>query len=65
MFRLSLWDRRRVREADRGFTEQAHRGSEHDAFRALVKVVDNGEATLGQLLTEDGLVLKNYARPRD
>lgn len=61
MFRLSLWDPSRTKE-DGQFSEVSHEGPEDAAFQALLETVNSGKARFGQVLAEDGLVLKNYAR---
>lgn len=61
MFRLSLWDPTCVKEEGQ-FSEVLHEGPENAAYLALRDTVDSGKAVFGQVLAEDGLVLKNYAR---
>jgi hypothetical protein len=61
MFRLSLWDPSCAKEEGQ-FSEVSHEGPVEAAFQALQATVNSGKARYGQVLAEDGLVLKNYAR---
>lgn len=64
MYHLSLWDDTRKHEPDHGITQEAlpFGITEEEALNALYQAVDSGKAKLGQLLAEDGLVLKMHAR---
>lgn len=61
-YRISLWDDRRTNESDAGLSEQPFHGTQDEAVTFLEQTVDSGQARLGQVLAEDGLVLKTYAR---
>ena len=63
MYRLSLWDSTRAHETNNGISEVKVDCSEEEAIEQLLTTVDSGKATFGQVLTENGLILKNYARP--
>lgn len=60
-YRLSLWDP--TLPAEEMLFDVPFEGTQEEGFLELQKTVDSGKARLGQLLAEDGLVLKTYARP--
>jgi hypothetical protein len=61
MFRLWIFDPTRAKD-DGMFSEVAHDGPEEAAFQALQDTINDSKAQFGQVLAEDGLILKNCVR---